>query len=77
MKNSKYGKTRTELRQNHTIKVITLESLAGGWFRCNQTGKLLRRSQILSQTMEAINNQKTTILRPVQAQPKAKKTKYR
>jgi len=50
-------------KQHHTVKVLTFKPQANGWYKCNQTGKPKRQSQILSHMMEAIHNNKTTIIR--------------
>jgi hypothetical protein len=69
MSNRKYGKSVTELRQDHTVKVLTFEPLANGWYRCHKTGKRLRRSQILSHLLQYVHGQTTTIVKQGQAAP--------
>jgi hypothetical protein len=83
MSNRKYGKSRSELRQDHAVKVLTFDPLAKGWYRCHKTDKRLRRSQILSHMLQYVHGQITTIVKPGQtAPPKAKRgsqhpSKYR
>lgn len=69
MKNRKYGKTWQELRQDHTVKVLTVDPRANGWYYCPQTGQSLRQGQILAHMMQYVHGQTTTVIRP---QPKAK-----
>ncbi len=73
MKNGKQGISWREKKQDHTVKVLTFDPLAGGWYYCPKTRKRLRKSQILSHLMQYIHGQTTTVVKRGQtAPPKAK-----
>lgn len=46
----------TKDKSNQALKSHTFDPRSGGWYYCQQTGKHLRKAQILGAIMSAIND---------------------